>query len=63
MAKTAKPVQRRTLKEIVREPSTIAGVLSIAAVILTNGTSELLDPAIWAQIGAGLGLILTKEAT
>lgn len=53
----------RTVKEILREPSTWAGILSIGAAFATGGVSALVNPATLSSIGAGLALILTKEGT
>lgn len=55
---TAKP---RTLSKVLREPSTIAGLLTIAGAVYTGGTSVLLSPQVWTAIGAGVALIFTKE--
>lgn len=53
---------KRTIKKVLREPSTWAGLLSIAAACLTGGASALTDPVLLSQIGAGLALVLTKES-
>lgn len=51
----------RTIRTVMREPSTWAGILSIAAACLTDGVGALTNPALLSQIGAGLALVLTKE--
>lgn len=53
---------KRTIKKVLREPSTWAGLLSIAAAVLTGGAGALTDPVLLSQIGAGLALVLTKES-
>ena len=58
---TVTPKPTRSAREILREPTTWAGVLSIGAAIATGGASALLDPGLCAQIGAGLALIFARE--
>lgn len=53
--------KKRSLGEIVREPSTWAGVLTIANAVLTSGVGVLADPQLLTQIAAGLSLVLVKE--
>lgn len=60
---SSKVKKTRTVTEILREPSTWAGILSIGAAFATGGASALADPATLSSIGAGLALILTKEGT
>lgn len=54
---------KRTIKKVVREPSTWAGLLTVAAAFLTGGASALTDPVLLSQIGAGLSMIALKEAS
>lgn len=62
MAKTSpKTANPRTLPKVLREPSTIAGLLTIAGAVYTGGASVLLNPQAWTAIGAGIALIFTKE--
>lgn len=58
---TASPKPQRSVREVLREPTTWAGLLSIGAAIATGGASALLDPSLCAQVGAGLALILARE--
>lgn len=51
----------RTLREIVKEPSTIAGVLTIVSQALMAGPGALVNPGVWAGVLAGVGLIFTRE--
>lgn len=60
-AASAKAKAPRSVKTILMEPSTWAGILSIGAAFATGGASALANPATLASIGAGLSLILTKE--
>lgn len=63
-ASPAKPeVVKRGRLSLARfkEPSTWAGVLSIACALATGGASVLVDPMLQGQIISGLGLILAKE--
>ena len=64
MAKASpKTTTQRTLPKLLKEPSTVAGLLTIAGAVYTGGASVLLDPQSWMTIGAGLALIFTKEGT
>lgn len=58
---TQEPKKRRTAGDMLREPSTWAGIFSICAAFATGGVSVLANPATLSSIGAGLALILTKE--
>lgn len=58
---TPTPLKKRTLREIVKEPSTVAGVLSIVSQALLAGPASLTNPGVWAGMLAGVGLIFTKE--
>lgn len=52
----------RTLVDIVKEPSTIAGVLTMVSQLALAGPGALTSPGVWAGVLSGIGLILTKEA-
>lgn len=54
---------RRTIKKVLREPSTWAGLFTVGAAFLTGGASALTDPVLLSQIGAGLSMIALKEAS
>lgn len=49
------------VKKRAKEPSTIAGVLTLAATLATGGTASWLNPTTLPVILAGLGLVVTKE--
>lgn len=51
----------RDVRRRLRQPSTYAGLFTIAAAALTGGMSVLTDPTLLPQIGAGLALIFTEE--
>lgn len=51
----------RQIKEVLKEPSTIAGILSITSQLLLAGPASLTSPGVWAGVLAGVGLVLTKE--
>lgn len=59
--RVAAPERSRSVREILMEPSTWAGIMSIGAAFATGGASALANPATLSSIGAGLALILTKE--
>lgn len=61
--KVAASASRRSFKSIASEPSTWAGVLSIAAAVITGGASVFADPALMTSVAAGLALVLTKEGS
>lgn len=56
-----RPRTCRAPVDFLREPSTWAGLLSIAAAIATGGASVLTDPILLAQVGTGIGLVLARE--
>lgn len=63
-AKAAQPqTSAARLKRMAREPSTYAGLLTVLAAVVTGGASVLTDPSLLAQLGSGLALIFTREAT
>lgn len=45
------------------EPSTWAGVATIASVLASNGAAALVNPAAIAQIVAGISMIALKEVS
>lgn len=51
----------RTIKQIATEPTTWAGLLTVAASILSGGVAALADPIVLTQVAAGLSLILARE--
>lgn len=65
MARTSKTIapapQARTARQLFKEPTTWAGLLTIGTAIATGGASLLTDPIMWGKVGAGLALILAKE--
>lgn len=52
---------RRSLKAILTEPTTWAGLLTVAATVATGGVGALTSPTAWAQLGAGLALVFARE--
>lgn len=56
------PRPSRSVKELLKEPSTWAGIFAIAGAFATGGASALTDPALLSTISSGLALVLTKEA-
>lgn len=57
------PKSGRTLQQLLREPTTWAGILTVGATIATGGVSVLTDPLMLSKIGAGLALVLAKEGS
>lgn len=53
---------KRSLVDVAREPSTIAGVLTMVSQLILAGPGVLTNPGVWAGVLSGVGLILTKEA-
>lgn len=53
--------KRRGVRELLTEPTTWAGLLTVGAAIATGGMSVLVDPLLLTELGAGLALILAKE--
>lgn len=52
---------RRSIKQIATEPTTWAGILTVATSILSGGVTALTDPKVLTQVAAGLSLILARE--
>lgn len=52
---------KRSLRDVAREPSTLAGVLTIASQLLLAGPGALTNPGVWAGVLSGVGLVLTRE--
>lgn len=50
-----------TKRPFLKQGTTWAGILSIAAAIATGGVSVLTDPLMIAQIGAGIGLLVAEN--
>lgn len=53
--------KRRSPLRMLREPTTWAGLLSIAAAVATGGVENVFSPTLWSQLGAGCALIFAKE--
>lgn len=51
----------RFSRDRLKEPSTWAGIISIACAVATGGASALVDPILQPVLVAGIGLILNKE--
>lgn len=51
----------RSLVELLKEPSTWAGLFTVAAAVVSGGGSMLTDPSLVLNAIAGLGLVLAKE--
>lgn len=49
------------LKKKAKQKTSWAGLLTIVAAVMTGGASALTDPALLAQVGAGLALVLAPE--
>lgn len=52
---------KRSIKQMVTEPTTWAGLFTIGMAVATGGASLLTDPQLLAQVAAGLSLVLAKE--
>lgn len=59
--KPAVSATNRSLSVIAREPSTIAGIITIASA-LAIGPISLTSASLWSAIGTGLSLIFVREA-
>lgn len=51
----------RFSRDRLKEPSTWAGIISIACAVATGGASAVMDPVLQPVLIAGLGLVLNKE--
>lgn len=51
----------RTVKALLSEGTTWAGLLTIAAAVATGGASVFTDPLILSEVGAGIALIFARE--
>lgn len=60
---TSKSVRsKRTVSDLLTEPSTWCGLLTIGATLATGGLAAWLNPATLPALTAGVGLILAREA-
>lgn len=63
--KTSGAAQKQTrsqqVKKKLSEPTTWAGLLTVAAAIASGGASVLADPAMLAQVASGIALVFARE--
>lgn len=63
MVVKANKMNKRSIRQILSEPTTWAGFMTIAAALATGSISALTDPVILGQVGAGLALVLAREGS
>lgn len=51
----------RSVRAVLSEPTTWAGVLLGISALYTGGLGVLTDPVVLGQIGAGISLIFARE--
>lgn len=57
---TFQPARRR-LVDLLRQPSTYAGIFAIAGAVFSGGLSSLVEPAVLSQVATGLALVFVDE--